>query len=657
MPAQKHRILAQVSHLALRFLAVVLATILLTACGGGGSSSTPGPDTDNDGGEQDNSGSTGTEDPFSSATILAGPAPKQITFSWIFNGTAAGYRLESNPDGISGYQAVDINGDGAVDGADELASDIEDLTLTLPLHLTDPLNMRYQLVAVDASAQEIARSDEMPLMQIGIESLAGYIKASNAGAGDYFGNTLALSADGNTLAVGAFAEDSDADTITFDGTGESDNTASGAGAVYVFVKADNIWSQQAYLKAFNSDAGDWFGQVLAISADGDTLAVGASSEASNATDVSENPSDENDNSAERAGAVYVFSRTDATWEQQAYIKASNTDAWDLFGDSIAISADGNTLVVGAWGESSGTAGIDANPTAQNDNSADSSGAAYVYKRLEALWSLDAYIKASNSEAHDYFGESVAISADGATISIGAGGESSGAKEISTDGTGENDNSKVRAGAVYLFRKDESGWSQEAYIKGSNTYDEHSFGSSLTLSIDGTTLAVTAISDDKGSNCPHDFYGVSTDGAVYVFGRTELGWSEQTYIKADNIDCNDGFGSSLSLSDNGDLLAIGSPYESSQSTGITTDGSGQEDNSAMSSGAVYLYEKSETSWSQIAYIKAPNTDSEDYFGRSTALSSDGNTLVIGASGEASTATGVQGDQQNDEADKSGAVYVY
>ncbi|MBY6210990.1 FG-GAP repeat protein [Microbulbifer agarilyticus] len=652
MQPQKKPFRMQVFQPLRRFLSVISTAILISGCGGGGSS----PGANNNTGDQNNSV---TEEQFSSATIQAGPAPKQITFSWTFNGNAAGYRLESNPDGVSGYHIVDLNGDGNINEADELASDAEGFTMVLPLHLTDPLYTRYQLVAIDASSQEIARSDEIPLLQIRIESLVGYIKASNAEANDRFGDTVALSADGSTLAVGAFTEDSGANDVSIDGTGETDNSSSASGAVYVFTKVDDIWSQQAYIKASNGEAGDYFGSwALAISADGNTLAVGASDEDSGASAISNDGAGENDNSVEDAGAVYIFQRTETNWEQQAYIKASNPGPRDSFGVAVAIAADGNILVVGAHLEDGGTAGISSDPPAQLDDSKRASGAAYIFQRSGTLWSQETYIKASNPDVDDFFGTSVAISADGNSVAIGAIQESSDAQEISTDGAGESDNSRANAGATYLFTKDDTGWRQEAYIKGSETTDEYRFGETVSLSPDGTTLAVTAISDEYSSYCDgYDVYAPNYAGAVYIFARGESGWSEEKYIKPDQIECDDFFGDSLSLSTDGSLLAIGAPGEDGASTGISTNGSGLSDNSSRNAGAVYLYQRSESEWSQIAYIKAPNTDAGDLFGSATALSSDGKTLVIGASGEDSSATGIQGEQQDNEAKGSGAVYVY
>jgi len=111
---------------------------------------------------------------------------------------------------------------------------------------------------------------------------------------------------------------------------ETNNTAASAGAAYVFTANGTTWSQQAYLKASNTDAVDTFGSSVAVS--GDTAIVGASLESSSATGVN---GDESDNSAGGAGAAYVFVRNGITWSQQAYLKASNTELQDRFGISAA----------------------------------------------------------------------------------------------------------------------------------------------------------------------------------------------------------------------------------------------------------------------------------------------------------------------------------
>src|SRR5215470_19530568 len=196
-----------------------------------------------------------------------------------------------------------------------------------------------------------------------------YVKASNPHMGDHFGNggtllgdSVALSGDGNTLAVGAPNESSGAKGINGN---ENDASVYSAGAVYVYTRrnATSPWTQQAYVKASNPQAAAEFGHVVTLSADGNTMAVSAYFEASNAKGINGNQADQ---SIPQAGAVYVFTRRGTTWSQQAYIKASNTGEagadgnfgdGDQFGFSVSLSDDGTTLAVGANAEDSNAKGI------------------------------------------------------------------------------------------------------------------------------------------------------------------------------------------------------------------------------------------------------------------------------------------------------------
>src|SRR6266568_491754 len=155
-----------------------------------------------------------------------------------------------------------------------------------------------------------------------ISGLQAYVKASNTGAADEFGFAVALSSDGNTLVVGAPGEAS--------AGAETDNSAPSARAVYVYTRSGATWTQQAYIKASNAEAGDQFGISVALSSNGNTLAVGAIGESSAVNGIDGNQAD---NSAPSAGAVYVFTRDVVTsvWSQQAYVKASNTGVADNFG--------------------------------------------------------------------------------------------------------------------------------------------------------------------------------------------------------------------------------------------------------------------------------------------------------------------------------------
>nr|MCA8837765.1 FG-GAP repeat protein [Pseudomonadota bacterium] len=359
-----------------------------------------------------------------------------------------------------------------------------------------------------------------------------------------------------------------------------------------------------------------------------------------------------DNSASFAGAVYVFSRTGSVWSQQAYVKASNSENSDLFGAAVSLSAGGDTLAVGAPGEEGNAVGIDGN---QFDNSATRAGAVYVFSRAGSVWSQQAYVKTSNSEVSDFFGETLSLSADGNTLAVGASGEASNATGI--DGN-QDDNTAALAGAVYVFSRTGGAWSQQAYVKASNSGADDFFGDVVSLSADGNTLAVGAFGEDGNAIGIDGNQGDNTAdsaGAVYVFSRTGGAWSQEAYVKASNSEAGDFFGRAVSLSTEGNALAIGAWSEDSNATGI--DGN-QFDNTANDAGAVYMFGRAGGTWSQRAYLKASNTEAGDVYGSlGISLSADGNTLAVGAFGEASNATGIDGNQGDNSAADAGAVYLY
>jgi len=457
----------------------------------------------------------------------------------------------------------------------------------------------------------------------------GYLKASNTDAEDFFGYGVALSND--TLVVGAPQERSNATGVNGD---QANNSGNNAGAVYVFTRSGGNWTQQAYLKASNTNAWDEFGTSVAIA--GDTLAVGAPGEDSNATGVNGN---QLDNSALKSGAVYVFTRSNGTWSQQAYLKASNTEAGDNFGINLTLSGD--TLAVGAYTEDSNATGVDGN---QADNSRPDSGAVYVFTRSGGTWSQQAYLKASN--AGGLFGYNLSVSGD--TLAVAAPWEDSNATGVNGN---QANNSAPDAGAVYVFTRTAGVWSQQAYLKGSNTEAGDRFGQGLAL--DGDTIAAgarfeasaaTGINGDETNNTSPNA------GAVYIFNRTGGVWTQQAYLKASNSGAGKNFGGSVTIA--GDIVAVGSRLEDSNATGI--DGN-QADNTAPDSGAVYVFTRSGGAWTQKAYLKASNTGAGAEFGENVALS--GNSLAVGAYREDSIATGVNGNQANSSAPNSGAVYVF
>jgi hypothetical protein len=330
------------------------------------------------------------------------------------------------------------------------------------------------------------------------------IEAINANAGDEFGTSLALANGPLRLLIGAPREDSDAKGVNGD---KQNDMAQDAGAAYLYERMNEQWQEIAYLKASNSGENDLFGKSVTLSAAGERMAVGAIGESSGV------PLDPNDDSALLAGAVYIYELLNANWIAKAYLKSESPDFDDRFGQAIALSADGSTLVVGATGEDSSSTGVGGDPS---DDSSSSSGAVYTFIRSGTNWTTDAYIKPSNTDSGDLFGAAVTMSHDGTTIAVGAPGESSPAKGVGGD---ETMNGATAAGAVHIFEWSAGAWQQTSYVKAPNTDTGDQFGISVVMSADGVDLAVGASREASASS---GIGGVQTDntqsesGAAYLF---------------------------------------------------------------------------------------------------------------------------------------------
>jgi hypothetical protein len=463
---------------------------------------------------------------------------------------------------------------------------------------------------------------------VGAWAQEAYVKAGPPAKDAYFGGAVTLSANGNTLAVSEPAD------------------STGVRPVHVFERKTSGWVHQADVGPTPAGAG-YFGAAIALSADGTRLAVGAPGESSATTGVNGAPTGVSASS----GAVFVFSRAAGTWTQSAFIKASNTGAGDNFGEALALSADGSTLAVGAPKENSAATGINGD---QDDDTALDAGAVYVFTNPGSGWSQQAYVKPAVTYGGIEFGAALALSADGHTLAVGGPDESSSATGVG----GDANPAPLRAdsGAAYVFSRAASTWSQTAFIKASNPGEEDLFGSAVALSGDGTILAVGAWAEDSsavGVGGNESLDDAEKAGAAYVFAQSAGTWSQQAYVKATNTTSQDYFGTSLALSGDGKLLAVGASDESSASKGL--DGS-QANSGAGQSGAVFLYTRTATTWAPTTYVKASNTDANDRFGVSVALSGDGYTLAAGASSEQSAASGINGDQNDNTLQNAGAAYV-
>lgn len=388
-----------------------------------------------------------------------------------------------------------------------------------------------------------------------------------------FGNSIAISGDGNTLAVAATREPDN-------GSGLSGND----GAVYLYVRsAAGSWAMQQKIAGPKPDSTGWFVNSVALSRNGDTLAIGV---------------------AGNSPSVYVYARKGKGWVQQARLKGSNAETRDQFGASIALSAEGTTLAVGAPGDSGDGTGI--NPR-ENSKRLVNAGAAYVFTRDGEIWTEQAYVKSSNTDWNDFFGTSVALSGTGNTLAVGAGTE---------------------PGAVFVFDCIDGNWEQQAYLNASDKNVSDQFGSSVSLSYNGDTLAVGAFYKNH-VNPGNESGTLDHAGAVYIFDRVGArdNWVESRKLIAPHPGAEDFFGSSVALSIGGDslVLAVGAPREDSNAAGINGD---SLDDSAVDAGAAFVFSRNGSNWTQRAYVKAPSAAAGAGFGTSVALAFDG-TLAVGA----------------------------
>lgn len=413
--------------------------------------------------------------------------------------------------------------------------------------------------------------------------------------------------------------------------------------------------------------------AIALSADGGTLAVGSPSEGSSG-------------GLAGAGAVYVFSRSmpGGGWSQLARLEGSSPAAKMAFGASLALSADGGTLAVGAPEERSNARGI--NSDASNRD-AYGAGAAYVFTRSGGTWSQQAYVKARNTPAKvetcsrldvvgtfffpctpQHFGFSVSLSADGNLLAVGApeeGADFNPGREASLVGSTSMGSDTIFGGglgAVHTFVRNNSAWAEQAHLPRSSTDRRVArFGAVVALSSDGTLLAantqhdVSILTQLSGTwSAPKQVWSKTTDvldglhpfalsgdGStlaildgvgdagveLQTFTRTGDAWTQQPALPVKAGDRHFSNSVMLSLSADGRTLALSNLDDASNAPGINGNASNQD---ASAAGAVNLYRRSGTTWAHSAYLKAPHPRALARFGAGVALSGDESTLAVGTS---------------------------
>lgn len=324
-----------------------------------------------------------------------------------------------------------------------------------------------------------------------------------------------------------------------------------AGAKYP-VTIDPMWTQQAKLTGSDAAFKDAFGMAVAI--DGDTAVIAAPQKT-----IGTNPFQ---------GQVYVFVRSGAAWTEQSKLVASDGTAGDLFGSAVAISGD--SLVVGAPMKS---VGVHADQ-----------GQAYVFVRSGTSWSEQARLVGSDGAKSDRFGNSVALHGD--TVVVGASGKKVG--------------SNYQQGQAYVYTRAGSSWSEQAKLIDNDGNASEVFGYPVSISKD--TIAIGAV---------FKTHPTSNLGQVFVYVRSGVSWSEQAKLIASDGAFDDGYGWSVSISE--DTIFVGA-Y-------------GQEVNMNARQGQVYVYTRSGVLWSEQAKLTASDGEADDSFGIQVALS--GSVAVIGA----------------------------
>ena len=370
--------------------------------------------------------------------------------------------------------------------------------------------------------------------------------------------------------------------VTYSATDVDGNTGTADRTVIVL----NGWPQQQKIQASDKQASDLFGYSTAISEDGNTVIVGARFE-------------------DNTGSAYIFTWSGTTWTQQQKIQASDKQANDQFGSSVAISGDGNTAIVGAWAEDAVVIDQGYTRTAPN------AGAAYIFTWSGTTWSEQQKIQplwqSYNEADRVYFGWSVSISGDGNTAIVG--------------GYQEGTN-PPNAGAAYIFTRSGTTWSEQQKIESSDKQASDYLGASVSISGDGNTAIVGAYAEDTGG----------TDaGAAYIFTRSGTTWTQQQKIQASDKQASDFFGNSVAISENGNTAIVGAYAED---PGGTTN-----------AGSAYIFTRSGTTWTQQNKIQASDKQVDDWFGRSVAISGDGNTAIAG------------GAYEDTGGSDAGAAYIY
>jgi len=202
------------------------------------------------------------------------------------------------------------------------------------------------------------------------------------------------------------------------------------------------------------------------------------------------------------GAVYVFTRSNSTWQQQAILRPSENEyGWRRFGEAIDLSDDGDTLV------------------AKSDNDV------YVLERQNSIWQPTQRLVQSNLPSEDTyyppgFGAALSISGDGSTVAISWPQESSASTGV--QGYQGSDSDLTSGGAAYIFEKEAGSWQQSAFLKASNPNSSYGYGYAISLDWSGDTVAVSAASLPP-KRLGFTFEGIFRQATIYKNRNRDTAW--------------------------------------------------------------------------------------------------------------------------------------
>jgi hypothetical protein len=371
--------------------------------------------------------------------------------------------------------------------------------------------------------------------------------ASDKAASDWFGCSIAMNTDGSRVAIGSM----NADAVA----GSNSNT----GKAYIFVRSGNTWSQEAIILPNTPQTNAAFGRSVSISGQGDRIVIGANSGTSG--------------NVVQTGLAYVFKRTGSTWTQEAILIASDAAVSDHFGLPVAMSSNGDRIAIGA--------------SAADYSGALDAGKVYIFTRSGTAWVQEAILTASDFVADAELGIVLTINANCDKVVIGTypGSTSTPVKVYTFSRSGSvwtqvsvnqipytltissstlnmsRDGNRLVAGnygpfvniggAAIVYKWVTNTWTQETILNIPTGASGDSFGYSVSISDDGSKIAIGAIGEDPS--------GISSAGRVYIFTRSGTSWSQAKAFAASDMNMDDGIGGSISISGDGTRMATGAFY--------------------------------------------------------------------------------------------------